>query len=47
MTPTPESLRARADAADVAGDETTAEALRNEADDLEQNPPATGGEVPQ
>lgn len=45
--PTPESLRERAKAAEIAGDEATAEALNNEADDLEQNPPTEDTTSPQ
>lgn len=36
---TPDELRARADAADIAGDENLAKSLRDEADDVEANPP--------
>lgn len=44
---TPENLRERANAAEIAGDESMAESLRNEADELENPTPATEtGEVP-
>lgn len=45
---TPEYLRDRAKAAEIAGDDAMAESLRNEADELEKaTPTATEGEVPQ
>lgn len=44
---TPENLRDRAKAAEIAGDDAMAESLRNEADELEQATPATDtGEAP-
>jgi hypothetical protein len=39
MSTNPDDLRQRAEAANVAGDETLAEALNTEADDLESAPP--------
>lgn len=43
----PDDLRKRADAAEIAGDNNTADALRAEADELENRPPAEdAGTVP-
>lgn len=45
---TPENLRERAKAAEIAGDENLANSLNAEADELENATPATDtGEVPQ
>jgi len=45
--PTPESLKASADAAEVAGNDEVAETLRNEAEELENATPAEGEAAPQ